>query len=632
MNTATLRLFRAILVRNKEFKKVSEELNKKTLLQGFLFSPEVVAEFDDSYLANLASTSGITPTQMNASFHKSWNKVKTAPLGQLIIEQILHYITTYGFEALGIYNPSAVYIPKEKLEIPDIDLSEFKITVIHGICRKELHERVIELLQSGIALKEDTLNDLFNIITKLDMNINPEDIKNKEMKIKLYDFLKIVPQNPIEFLRYVLYKSTGSTLIIKNAYIITKIKTSDKQEEVVNLFKIYETMHGLSGLATIFLRYKPLFLAFKSNGLANTINRIRKLADKHHTPMKPDLLNDVTSILTHNKINLNELDAALEKVNTFRKIRLAYALKYRTNEDFDSIQYKIRNGKSYATSFKTKNPKEAKEILKIVTDSIISDLAKKVEGKKIYIPDYMTYTLPATEKMFTGNFSSGSYVTLPKDIVFGIHWNNIKKDYASYNYECIDLDLSLLDHDKIGWDANYRSINNDILFSGDMTDAPMPNGASELFYVQRQIKKCCLLFVNYYNFNADFPVPFSIIIGNKLKAADKRSKFMIDPNSVLARAESVINCKEKLLGLMITTTKECRFYFNESNFGGGITAKYKKHIEQGRQYFINYVSNMITLNDLLSKAGAVLVDTKTEDALSLAPEDLEKDTIINLLT
>ena len=116
-----------------------------------------------------------------------------------------------------------------------------------------------------------------------------------------------------------------------------------------------------------------------------------------------------------------------------------------------------------------------------------------VNGKRIYIPNNIQYTLPATEKQFTDNLPSGSWVSVPKDIIFGIHWEDV-------NNNRIDLDLSLIncEHGKIGWDCSYRTDTGDVLFSGDMTDAPGDNGASELFYIQRQKAGSYILLVNYY--------------------------------------------------------------------------------------------------------------------------------------
>jgi hypothetical protein len=628
MISTTLKLFRALPLLHKQRKVKSTKLLKATLPYGFVFAPEILGEYnEDDLLAMLRKNDlfGINPQQINASFHKSWGKVKNASIEQLVVEQLVHYFTTYGFEALGIYEENSVYIPREDLEIPDVDIDKIKITIIRGYTAKQLQEKVIELLQSGIALNESTINDIYNIVTDLKMKIDPEVVKNKEFKIRLYELLETVPQNPVEFLRYVLYKTTGSTLIIKNAAAIEKIKAFEEKKKVAKLFAIYAKAHSLEDLSSIFLRFKPLFLAFRSyKDVKPMINRLRKLADTHHKPMPMDYLNEITAMLKRKEeISISKLTANLKGANIFRKIRLAYALKYRTG-DFDSIQYKIRNGKAFATEFEFKNRKQTDQVLTTVLDSIVADIKKNVKGKKIYIPDHITYALPATEKQFTGFFPSGSYVTVPKDIIFGIHWTDVEGHR-------IDLDLSLINQkNKFGWDGYYRSENSNILFSGDMTSAPPPNGASELFYVQRHIEGNFIMFVNYYNYDEGIPVPYSIVIGSK-QAHQFGRDFMLDPNTVLARAHSTIDKKQKLLGLLVSTAKECRFYFNESYLGNTISSSGKDYVQQSRNYLANYLTNMITLNELLKKAGAVFVDEKSKGVLSLAPEDLEKDTIIKLI-
>jgi hypothetical protein len=621
---STLRLFKALPIKGN-IKKEKPNLLKLTLPYGFVFSPEVVGEYSEKGLFNLANEISDHPEQINTTFHKSWNKIKTATIEQLVIEQIIHYITTYGFEALGFYSDKTVYIPAENLKIPEINIDIFKITVIKGYTIKQFEEKILNLLQSGIALHGDTQKDLFEIIAGLNLKIDPEIVKNKEMRILLFDLTGRIPRDPTEFLRYLLHKSINTTLLIKNVGTIEQIKGYSNQQIIIQLFNHYAKTHGLEKLATIFFRFKPLFLAFRTySGLAPVINKIRKLANKHHKPMPVDYLNEVTARISRGEpIATPLLNSKLKDVNIFRKIRIAYALKYRTG-DFEAIMYKIRNGKSFSTDFKFKEQKKAKEVLDIVLKSIIKDLKINVKGKEIYIPKYMTYTLPATEKMFTGNFPTGSFITIPKDIIFGIHWTDV-------NNSRIDLDLSLMTQNgKYGWDALYRSYNGDIMFSGDVTSAPKPKGATELFYVQKQNKTTALMFVNYFNFQEKIPVPYSIVVGSKAIGQFNRD-FMLDPNTILARANSSMDKKQKLLGLLTVSTKECKFYFNESYLGKSISAAKSEYVNKSRDYLVNYLSNMITLNDLLKEAGAIIVDAKDEGVLSLAPEDLEKDTIINLL-
>ena len=636
MKKATLRLFKALPVSSKR-KKVYQSLIQKTIQHGFIFSPEVMYNYTEDELNRLVNVInkeiGLSPEQMNSSFHKSWKKIKEAPLQQLIMEQLIHYITTYGFEAMGIYNENSVYIPAEKLTIPKIEynasfkktgIDKFIFTVIKGYTEKEIQAKLEDMLSSGIALSEDTMKDVVTLIKKPEYSISIDIIKNKEVKIRMYDELDIIPKEPIEFLRYVIFKSTGKSLLIKNKSVIESI---DVNEKISSYFKKYKKQNGLEELAKIFYRFKPLFLSFRNKGydMNPIINKIRRLAEKYHQPMAEDYLNEITAKIGHGeKINNKDLMKNLINANTFRKIRLAYALKYRTG-DFNSIQYTIRNDKSFATDFSFTPKETAKEILKIVIDSIVNDINKNVSGKKIYIPHNVKYALPSTEKRFTGCVPSGTSITMSKDMVVGVHWENLEHDR-------VDLDLSLLNiAGKFGWDSSYRNSSGSVLFSGDQTNAPKPKGASELFYIKKDFKNSYLLQVNYFNFSEhNDGVPFKIMVGT-CPVNSFNKDCLIDPNKVVAIVPSKMDKQQKTLGLVVNNTKECKFYFNESYLGNKITSSNTPYMNQARDFLLNSLTNMITLNDILVKAGAIMVNNKDDCDIDLSIESLEKDTIINIL-
>lgn len=621
---ATIKLFRALPVDNKN-QKVDTTLMEKTIKKGFVFAPEVVANYSnyDELIRLVEKIVGLSAEEANSSFHKSWRKVEEASIEQLFIEQIVHYLTTYGKEAgLIAFPDNFVYIPTEKLDIPDIDIDNIRLTVIKGYTKEELRDKLIRFLESGIALADDTIKSAVDVALFLGFK-DFETVKNKEVRTILYDFSGLFPENPVEFLRFVVFKATNTTLLIKSPELIEKIKASDNLN-VIGLFNRYEESFGLQRLAEIFYRFKPIFLAFRTNvTLKSKVNKIRKLAIKYHKPLPEDYLNTITARLARGEYIdelrlLNELD----KVNIFRKIRLAYALKFRTNEYADSILYRIRNGKGYAKEFNFVYSNAANKVLDIVLSSISDCIGANVKGKKVYIPEYINYSLPATEKQFTGNFPSGTYVSVPNDIVTGIHWYNV-------GHHRIDLDLSLmsLKTGKIGWDGLYRH-SDGILFSGDMTDAT--NGASELFYVKKQKENTFIVFLNYFNFDEIVPVPFKILIAQQ-KVNKLYKNFMVNPNNMITTTKSVINTQQKILGLLVTTETENRFYFAETSIGSSITVGYSDHAGYARKFLSDYYKNSINFRDILIMSGAILVDDKNEADIDLSPEILEKDSFLNIL-
>ena len=51
--------------------------------------------------------------RLNSTFHQNFGKVAEASEKQLFAEQLVHYITTYGFASLGVYDDSTVFVPRE---------------------------------------------------------------------------------------------------------------------------------------------------------------------------------------------------------------------------------------------------------------------------------------------------------------------------------------------------------------------------------------------------------------------------------------------------------------------------------------------------------------------------------------
>ena len=79
---ATIRLFNALPIKNRVSKPVNSKLKvqradvmEKTISRGFIFAPEVLANYSnyDKLISLVEKTIGLTAKQMNSSFHKSWN-------------------------------------------------------------------------------------------------------------------------------------------------------------------------------------------------------------------------------------------------------------------------------------------------------------------------------------------------------------------------------------------------------------------------------------------------------------------------------------------------------------------------------------------------------------------------------
>lgn len=611
LNEATLRLFNVIQVNSKNNKHI--DILHQTIKHGYILDPSI--EPSDNLINDIEKIVGISGEKANASFHKSWQTIQDTPQETLWIQAIVHYITTYGFEALGIYNQDTIYIPNEKLELPGIK-EDIPLIVIKAMTADEILDKIIEL-GSGIALMQETLKDIMTIVefNKYDSEF-VEKIKNRELKALLFDYYGIVPKEPVEFLRHLISKLTDESLVIKNKYLINKIKESNGKflDELLK--------QAPNNLAEIFFRFKPLFLAMKSISKNKTFfNRLRKKANELHKPLPEDYLNNVTMRIKRNSLNLDFLKKKLGTATIFRKIRLAYALKFRENAG-DSIVYQIRNGRGWATGFHWEGNVE--DALNVVSDSIVNDIRSNVEGKTIYIPENVNYALPATEKQFTGYLPTGSYVSVPEDMVVGIHWMNTDKR--------VDLDLSVISESgKTGWDSYYKSSELSVLFSGDMTDASKPKGASELFYLKRGQNEARIMFLNYYNFNQGDECETKILVAHE-KAENFGENYMVNVNNVIASANINISKKQNVLGLIVNVNGDNRFYFANVSIGNSITSYGKEQSAHIRQYFVSRLVNSLDFKQILEMAGAKVVSEKIGgDFIDLSPNALDKLTIINLI-
>lgn len=626
---ATLRLFKALPIADKASVGTNIDrvnLYAKTVPMGFVFSAEVIGNYPDlkGLMGMVDDLYGRDPSKLNKSFHKSFSTVRDSSTRQLVAEQIAHYASTYGAERMGVFSNDNVYIPAEALDAPEIT-DALRLVVIKGLTHAELKEKLVKLLSSGVALSEQSVTDVMDVAALVGFSARDIDgVKNREVKTAMYDHFGLVPNDPSEFLRYAIQKVTGSTLLIKNKELVELIKQGVQLHNVLPLFLRYENEAGLGRLGEIFYRYKPLFLALRSNKkLRPLINKIRRAARNSHKPMSPDYLNDVTAHLKRGTLEFSKLEKALGNANIFRKIRLAQALRVRMNPDLDAILYRIRNGKSYAKAFSFEANAEVEKTYNVIMDSIVDDLVPALYGKKVYIPAGVTIGLPATEKQFTGNLPTGTYVDVPGDMVAGVYW----EDQGQHR---IDLDLSLLDSSgKIGWDGAYRAGGNEVYFSGDNTSAP--NGASEVFHIGQFSKGVWTLNLNYYNFNPGIDVPFKIVVGSQGRDAINKD-YVIDSNHLLAASESVMAEHQKLIGIIICDAKMRRFYFSETGMGGGASARRTKYAEQARKYLYASLTSAVSLNDVLERAGVEFVETPGEADLDLSPEAIDKTTLLELLS
>lgn len=627
MKKETIKLFKGIELKNNIYKnETNYGLLAETVRRGFIIDPRIVEETQDinSLITLIESLHGLTPEKMNQTLHKSWEKVENTPLEQLYYEQIAHYITTYGYEALGIYSEETVYIPNEKLDIP-LMTGGVKLIVIRGMTTNQIKEKTFTLTNSGIALKEDTVKDVISILSVTGLTLEEFNaIKNKEVKVECARVFNYLPKEASEFLRYLLKEVADSTLLIKNKKTLTMIREAKKNKALflTTAFSQYDKLYGLVPLAKSFKRYQSYYLAFKTPGNRTYINKLKKMSETRNVPFKADILNRITSDLRQGvEINYDELSKSLTKLNNYRKARLLKGLNYHLVGS-TSIVYRVRNGKSYATTHEKIRTPEALKVIAMVEESLIEGIRKNVEGKQYYVPNYLRLELPTSEKQFVENIPEGSSIEVGEDMIVGVHWVN--------QHGRTDLDLKMMNvNGNIGWDASYRT--EECLFSGDVTDAPSPKGATELFYI-KNLKNDQLLRLNDFTGKASekTPIEYKLLIASEKPQSFTRN-YMVDPNKLIATIPMVIKSRQESIGLVKSVKGVSSFVFSAGSDGVNCTSRTSDVSTNVRNYLSASRNLQLNLIDYMKKAGAVFVEELSEEVVDLSIESLERDTIIKIL-
>jgi hypothetical protein len=623
LDHASIRLFKSVVVQStKNHVKNSQSSILYGIQKRVVFHPsiKITKELCD-FVHDLYFIAG---NLTNNSFHKSWSIIDESSQTKLVEQAMLHYFTTYGLEDFGVLRKDLIYIPYEELEVPDLK-ENVPMVYIDAITIEETIEKIIDL-GSGIALKNDTLNDIMIIVDHiknyLDYYLFTKRIKNRELRILLYNTFNIVPEKAEEFFKYCVYVLTGETQIIKNKYLIERIKMSDKSRKMDELLK-----YAPKDLASIFFRYKPLFLAMKYISRNRTFfNRLRKQANKMHQPVPENYMVSVTQRILNNSFNRNNFLKDLEKSNVFQIIRLINGLKYRlVCEDGDFTSYQIRNGKlwvGFVNDFNVDQKQISKFVMSDLYSVLYQRLGNNIDNKIFYMPENIEYSVPTTEKQFIGNIPFGSKVYIKNNMVFGIHWFN--------NSNRVDLDLSTMDiSGKVGWDSYYKQGSN-ILFSGDMTDASGKNGASELFYVSKNYNGIFSILNNYYNYRYK-KANYKFFIAESDDMLKLKKNYMVDPNNIKVSVNMDIGNENQTIGL-VNKDENLEFYFYNTSMGTGITSINNELQTQARLYLIKKMKNQLSLKELIQYCGGKIVtEIPDEEYIDLSVENLSKDSILNIL-
>jgi hypothetical protein len=472
--------------------------------------------------------------------------------------------------------------------------------------------------------------------------INVDSIKNREALIYICDTLNIWPENAHNLFRLIMYKTTGVTMIVNNNETIRRIKLSGY---IFDFNKLSDA--DLTRLSSIFLRYKKLFLAFKHNKYVDNrsaINKLRKLAVKNHKPFKAGFWQTLFS----EPKTAEEIKAQLGELTTYKKIALMQLCKERYIMPKDNL-YFIRNGKQFlkindTVDVTTKELKDkvfyAAVIYNILKDSVIETLkansekdvvvsvfddgtpaeTKKV-SKVVKLYSGMHVMLPSSEKSFVGNYPFGTQFDLTQNNLIGCYWRN---DWGTNDY---DLSLTDIKGYKIGWNSSFYNSEQNIVYSGDMTNAEPE--AAEVIKITNPADVKALIKINQYR--GQSKSKFELFFGQSDKQFRYKSydNFMVDPNEIKFRATIEHENKKEMQVALVSNNK---ITLMEVHSGNSIVSgrnntyndDYINALMAKTEYFVD-------AEEMLREAGFQIVDENYTGEVDIDFANLDKDSLLSLL-
>ena len=217
--------------------------------------------------------------------------------------------------------------------------------------------------------------------------------------------------------------------------------------------------------------------------------------------------------------------------------------------------------------------------------------------------------------MFVGNIPTGSKF-FGETLAVGVYWEN--------QWGAHDIDLSGLNiGGKIGWNAEYKLENGDLMYSGDITDAP--NGAVEYLYTKNGLNEPTL--VNSNVFSGQGNCEYKIIVG---KGNQIDYNFMMNPNHLFLETKCKSVQNQTILGMLIPENgRQC---FVVLNFGAGqcrVSGNSEITITATKALYQQW-NNPLSLREILIAFGGEIVDNVENSDYNLSLDNIQRDSFINI--
>ena len=561
---------------------------------GYIPHPDVVGPEVDEFIKE----ESFNP---NTTFYRTWDEVTKKTRVEILVDQIIHYATTYGTDFMA-----DAWVPNR--EPLFLNYNQYK--VITKTTPEELYKKAITLISSNVALSDDTIGCLLDFVVCMVNNGYELDINavgNKDIRLMLSDRLGITPTTPTDMIRWLFHKFTGLATPIQSKENLRKISCSDLDINLADHFN--EAQQVI--LSSMFRRYKRFFIAIKKGTKQNNnfINHLRKLADKHHTSFRPAFWDNLTNT---RYCQLPDIKKALDGLdNNFKIIRLINMIATRRgcNKNAAGSMYLIRNGKIF---IQPENIPAFDPHWWNIRAALILKLIHNIAPKKetyVKFPENINLACPTSERQFIGNIPIGSWCDMENPKCFiGIYWEN---GWGAHDF---DLHYASTSGMNYGWNGDY---NGEVVFSGDMTDAP--GGASELFSFTHGVMPGVVTVNRYCGIPGS---RYKVFLGN---GTGKVESGMVDTNAIVFDSMLTSGAAEQVIGVVADN----KFHFTSLQ---SINRQVPNYTDNPGilSAIIHHFTNYLPLKPILIAAGYKIWNTGMEKEPDIDLSTINRDTIIKL--
>ena len=518
----------------------------------------------------------------NDTTSNHWKKIYEEKNSTSIIEDFETYLS-----CLDMSYSSLIGIPKSFSQSEDV----LKVHVVKGFAPSKLIHMSLKILRSDVNHSPEIIDDILCVLKDNGYSFDTRmDVVNQLVMLKIAESANLHPTDPQEFLRFVVYISTGNTSLNKTKDLIKDIRKTefDPSELFIDF--------GLKELAHVYFRNKAIFLAYKRkedderNKVINKISKIAKGLEKVESVETLSIETEEEKIATYHRF--------FDTLDTYQIFNFLSS-NHLSSKTLHPQPYVIGKGK-VVKKYKLSDGVIANENYNLCLEYVINRF-DHLKGRRIYIPKNVIYALPIDEHAYVDNIPRGTRFYGEK-LSVGVTWQSHN---GAKDMEVFPLQI----------DGNNK-------WNNQRDHLLKPLGVRDFVTIESKDLVTSLL-VNNIDIESS-EARYSLEISAS-RASDTSKLF-----NPFISLDTSTNRYQKILGLFLgVKQRQCFVLLNLDGSNIDLTGDsiftslpIKQIYKKWRRPF--------TLNKLLKHIGAEIVDRPTDAEFDLSLENMNEETILKL--